>query len=330
MNSRSLFVHTAIALISVSGAYAVWKRSGPRAAEADQPVVVALSREELKELRFTAPQLNVSLQPRKDDRKEGYVWVTVSREGHPAISFRGGRYANHVLEGYLPLHAIRELGALGPAQLKEGGLEQPGESVHISSASGEWDLKIGTATVAGEGRRVLDARSQRVYLLPNDLLPKVDRAMGEMFETDLHGFPTEETTRVAIEYEGKQREALVGGRHDPPIFWSWKDDPEHPNQELTSWMEHLDRLLARMPAVTSSSPGEPELKVTYFRGNQERGFLKLWSCQHEERKVHCLAATERTIGFVDVGPAGEQIASDAGRILSTTGERIARPGSINH
>ncbi len=33
---------------------------------------------------------------------------------------------------------------------------------------------------------------------------------------------------------------------------------------------------------------------------------------------------------IDVGPAGEQIANDAGRIMSTTGERIARPGNMNH
>ena len=330
MNNKPLYVHTAIAVVSVSAAYAVWQRSGPRPVEADQPVVAPLSRNELKELLFIAPQNTLSLQPRKDDAGENYVWVTVSREGHPPVSFRGGRYANHVLDGYLPLHAIRELGTLGAAQLKEGGLEQTNESVRISSASGQRELKVGTATVAGEGRRILDTGNQRVYLLPADLLPKAERAMGEMFDTELHGFPADETTRVAIEFEGKQREASVGGRHDPPIFWSWKDDAEHPSQELTSWMEHVDRLMARMPAVTSNPPGEPKLKVTYFRGNQERGFFKMWGCQSEERKKHCLAATERTIGFVDVGPIGEQIANDAGRILSTTGERIARPGNINH
>jgi len=328
MNSKSLMVHAAIAALSLSAAYAVSRRSAPRAAEVERPMLADVSREDLKELRFSGAQVSVSMQLRKDDRKESYIWVTVAREGHPPVSFRGGRYANHVVEGYLPLRAVRELGVLGATQLREGGLEQPVDSVHISSASGERELKIGTPTVAGEGRRVLDLSSQRVYILPTDLLPKPEKAMMEMFETSLHGFPLDETTRVSIESEGKQREALVGGRRDPPIFWSWKDDPEHPNQELTSWMEHADRLSAKMPAVTSSNPGEPKLTVTYFRGEQERGFLKLWSCLHEERKVHCLAATEHTIGFVDVGGAGEQIANDAARILSSTGERVARPGNM--
>lgn len=328
MSSKSLAVHAAIALVSLSAAYAVFQRTGSRAAELNRPVILELSREQLKELRFGSGPTTVSLQSRADDRKESYVWVTVSREGHPPVSFRGGRYANRVLEGYLPLRAIRELGVLDPAQLNEGGLQQSTESVYVSTSSGERQFRVGTATIAGEGRRVLDPSSKRVYILPGDLLPKPERAMGEMFEMALHAFPSEEATRVAIESEGKQREALVGGRRDPPIFWSWKDDAEHPNQELTSWMEHLDRLMARMPAVASSDPGEPRLKVTYFHGDQERGFLKLWSCLRQERKVHCLASTEHTIGFVDVGAAGEQIVNDAGRILSSTGERVARPGNM--
>src|SRR5262249_21808891 len=151
----------------LSAAYAVSQRSASsRAQEAERPMLIELNREELKELRFTGAQVSVSMHLRKDDRKESYIWVTVSREGHPPVSFRGGRYANHVLEGYLPLRAVRELGVLDPTQLKEGGLEQPAESIHISSTSSERELKIGTATVAGEGRRVLDLSSQRVYIVP--------------------------------------------------------------------------------------------------------------------------------------------------------------------
>ena len=88
----------------------------------------------------------------------------------------------------------------------------------------------------------------------------------------------------------------------------------------------MERLIARLPAGVSTNPGEPKVKVTYYRG--DRGFLNLWDCVREERKVHCLAATERTVGIVDVGVAGEQVENDASRILSSAGERLARPGTV--
>ena len=55
---------------------------------------------------------------------------------------------------------------------------------------------------------MLDAR--HVYIVPTDLIPKAEKAMSEMFDSNLHGFPMDETTRMVIEYEGKRREAIAG------------------------------------------------------------------------------------------------------------------------
>jgi hypothetical protein len=267
----------------------------------------------------------LTLEPRLDDQKERYAWVTVAPEGKRPVSFRGGRYASHVLDGYLPLRAIRSLGKLSPAQLEEGGLKSANETVTLRTASGERKLVLGSATVAGEGRRALAPDSGRSFILANDLLPAPERAAQEMFDPALHAFSNDEVTQVAIESLGRRREAVSQGKLDPPRFWSWREDPEHPSQELTSWAQHLERMAGRAPIVVDN-PADPVLTLTYFHADQQRGFLKLWPCLHEERWIRCVGVTEHTVGFVEMGPVAEQIVNDAQRMLGVAprGEQAAR------
>jgi hypothetical protein len=182
----------------------------------------------------------------------------------------------------------------------------------------------GSADVAGEGRRVLDPSSGQVYIVSLDLVPAASRALPGMFDEALHRFAMDEITSIRIEVEGRTREALVGGRQDPPHFWSWKEDAEHPSQELTSWADHVERLNARFP-LPSPPEYEPALTITYFHNEERRGFLKLWACAPSGREMFCPSATEHTVGTVDLGPAGEQIIADASRMLSTTSPKMALP-----
>ncbi len=325
MNPRRLTFHTAAALVAVACAYSVANRSTSERPEMDPPPVFEVKDSELLELRFARGLTTLTLEPRLDDQKERYAWVTVAPEGKRPVSFRGGRYASHVLDGYLPLRAIRSLGKLSPAQLEEGGLKSANETVTLRTASGERKLVLGSATVAGEGRRALAPDSGRSFILANDLLPAPERAAQEMFDPALHAFSNDEITQVAIESLGSRREAVSQGKLDPPRFWSWREDLEHPSQELTSWADHLERMAGRAPIVVDN-PGEPVLTLTYFHAERQLGYLKLWPCLHEERWIRCVGVTEHTVGFVEMGPVAEQIVNDAQRMLGVAarGEQATR------
>ena len=325
MNPKRLTFHVAAALVAVACAYSVANRSTSERAEADPAPVFDLRDAQLLELRFARGLTTVTLEPRLDEQKERYAWVTVAPEGKRALSFRGGRYASHVLEGYLPLRPIRSLGKLSPTQLQEGGLTDASETVTLRTVSGERKLVLGSATVAGEGRRALATDTGRSFILGNDLLPAPDRAAQEMFDPVLHVFSNEEITQVAIESLGRRREAVSQGKLDPPRFWSWREDPEHPSQELTSWAEHLSAMAGRAPIVVDN-PGEPVLTLTYFHAERQLGYLKLWPCVHEERWTRCVGVTEHTVGFVEMGPVAEQIVNDAQRMLGVAarGEQATR------
>jgi hypothetical protein len=325
MNPRRLTIHSVAAVLALACAYAVAGRSSAKRDEVERPLVFDVRSSELRELQFARSSGTLTLEPRMDEQKARYAWVTVAPEGKRPVSFRGGRYASHVLEGYLPLRAIRTLGKLSQVQRQEGGLDGSTDTVTIAASTGERKLVLGSATVAGEGRRALASDTGQVFILANDLLPSPERAVLEMFDPSLHAFSSDEITRVTIASVGRAREAVVQGKLDPPSFWSWQEDLEHPSQELSSWAQHVERMTGRAPVVVDN-PGEPALTVTYFHADREHGFLKLWPCLHEDRRIRCVGMTEHTVGFVEVSPVAEQIVNDAQRMLGAVarGEHAAR------
>ncbi len=318
MNARRLAIHSFIAVAAVAFAYAVAVRSTAKHTEAERPLVYDIIEGELRQVEFARSGATLTLEPRLDERRERYAWVTLAPEGKRPVSFRGNRHAAHVLQAYLPLRAVRTLGILSPVQLREGGLEGSDETVTIRTGSGERHLVLGSATVAGEGRRALAPHSGQVFILADDLLPSPERAVREMFDPALHAFASDEITRMAIQALDRTREALSHPNQEPTTLWSWKEDPEHPSQELTSWAEHVERMGGRGPLL-SDDPGDPVLTVTYFHAEQPRGFLKLWPCAHEERWVRCAGMTERTVGLVEMSPVAEQIINDAHRMIGVGG-----------
>ena len=318
MNPRRLLTHFFIAAGMLAAAYLVSARPAAKRPESDKPVLYRATGDELRQVAFAGSTATLTLEPRIDDRQQPYPWVTLTAEPATAISFRGNRHAAYVLQGYAPLRAIRTLGHLTPAQLREGGLDGSMGTVVIRTTSGEFRLTLGTDTVAGEGRRVLAPESGEAFIVPSELLPAPDRAVREMFDPALHSFAPDEISRMTIQSLGRVREALSVSHQEGPTPWSWREDPEHPRQELTSWAEHVDRMIARGPVATSVS-GEPALTVSYFHAEQPRGFLKLWPCAAEERRVRCFGMTEHTVGLVELGAVAEQIINDAQRMLGASG-----------
>ena len=318
MNLRRLVAHFCIAAAAVAGAYLVSARPAAKRPDADKPVLYRATADELRQIAFASPTAALTLEPRTDDSQQPYTWVTMTAERRTPISFRGNRRAAFVLQGYAPLRAIRTLGHLTPAQLREGGLDGSLGTVTIQTVSGERRLVLGTDTVAGEGRRALDPESGEVFIVAGELLPSPDHAAREMFDSALHSFAADEISRMTIQSLGRVREALSVGHQEGPTSWSWREDPEHPSQELTSWAEHVERMIARGPIPTDVS-GEPVLTVSYFHAEQPRGFLKLWPCVPEDRRVRCFGMTEHTIGLVELSAVAEQIINDAQRMLGAPG-----------
>ncbi len=318
MNPRRLMAHSFIAAAALAGAYLVSARPAAKHPEVDKPVLYRATADELRQVAFARSAATLTLEPRTDERQQPYTWVTLTADGRTPISFRGNRHAAYVLQGYAPLRAIRTLGRLTPAQLLEGGLDGSMGTVTIRTTSGERRLVLGSDTVAGEGRRALAPDSGEVFIVAGELLPSPDRAVREMFDSALHSFAGDEISRITLQSLGRVREALSVSHQQGPTPWSWREDPEHPSQELTSWAEHLERMIARAPVATEVSD-EPVLTVSYFHAEQPRGFLKLWPCVPEERRVRCFGMTEHTIGLVEVGAVAEQIINDAQRTLGAAG-----------
>ena len=318
MNLRRLLVHFCIAAAAGAAAYLVSARPAAKRPDADKPALYQATADELRQVAFATSTGALTLEPRTDDRQQPYTWLTLTAERRGSISFRGNRHAAYVLQGYAPLRAIRTLGHLTPAQLREGGLDGSLGTVTIQTTSGERRLVLGTDTVAGEGRRALSPERGEVFIVAGELLPSPDRAVREMFDSSLHSFTGDEISRVTIQSLGRVREALSVGHQEGPTAWSWREDPEHPSQELGSWAEHLERMIARGPIATDV-PGEPVLTVSYFHAEQPLGFLKLWPCVPEDRRLRCFGMTEHTIGLVELSAVADQIINDAQRMLGAAG-----------
>ncbi len=185
----------------------------------------------------------------QDDAAAGKDDMIVERK---QLAFKGNASADKLLAAVAPFRAKRKLGA-EVADLAELGLDEPGATLTVVTASGEHTYELGQTVFGGDSRYLRDTSDGQIYLVDARVLRPlmsaqtslVDRALfpgslADIDEVEVEGAPG--TVRL-VQHNRADRQAA---------YWSIGPDGER-SEPAQAWLRKLMR--AR---VQSFLAGEPD------------------------------------------------------------------------
>jgi hypothetical protein len=237
------------AIFFVVAALLAWRAWNVEDATPDDeaPTIVDLAEDQLKSVRFTWPEGELSLL--RAPEREPVRWaVNLSRDekvkeapaapagdagvsdgdAGPAAppppprterkesSFPAGRTPLRSVERLAPLKATRKLGAVAADKLADMGLEEPDRKLIIESTSGKsWTLEVGAATYGNRGRYVREAGKSEVYLLDAAAIRGLEGPPRRLMEARVLPVPLEEITAVQVAAGDRRAEFTQVEREQP-------------------------------------------------------------------------------------------------------------------
>lgn len=306
MIGRGLVVHAAVLVCSAGAAFWVSTRGDEPVRRAEYKVDVWPGRPETFQQLVWEGQKKVSLERRSDNQGAFYVGTVekkvqvltpapedagVSKNEPPkqeTIRFVSVQEGKELVEALAPLRAYRALGVIGADRAAEFGLDKPEGTLRVTLGGTVHSLLVGASTPGGGDRYAKHEASGAVFAVPGEIVSKLMFAESRLFERDLHAFELEDITEVRIEAQGKTRslqripdrvlQTQQVERKGVEHFWADANTPVTPDETASNWMSKLGRLrpgeFVEKP-VGALGPESVLMRLAYFEGRREKGFLEL-------------------------------------------------------
>lgn len=313
--NRSAWVHLALLGAALVAAYLVWTRE-PTPSE--DTTVKVLSLPQLQRVQYEDTTHKVTIS-RRSDKTGDYDWVKVEKlqtkrtpvapvkspqapSPQPASAsaaanppkpprmqvtktwqpkdFKGNRTAGQLFAALTELPALRALGKVDAAKLKEFGLAMNQARLTLTSGSINRTFLIGGQTFGNMDRYIEDKGDQRVYIVHQRLLKDLEDAEHRLFEPQLHAFETKDFDRVVVQSQGA-RKVLIQHKRDTPATAFWTEegatDTGHGKDVYRNWLIKLFRLHATDYTDPNAPPKglKPHVNVSYYDRGKQIGFLEL-------------------------------------------------------
>jgi hypothetical protein len=230
------------------------------------------------------------------------------------MAFVGVKAAGELVEKLAKFSAVRALGKVDAGRAAEFGLDKPEGTLKIKIAGKEHVLTIGANTPGATERYAKYGASGEVFAISGDILQSLQFADSRLMERDFHAFELEEVTRIRVTRGGKSRELLrLAGKKDA---WADAATPTKADESFGNWMTKLARVrITDYVEAPAKLPAGPSVRVEYFVGERNAGFLELYEVSGEPGKEY-LGKSEHTRWFAKVlGSAAEQAVQDAATLF---------------
>jgi hypothetical protein len=337
---KPLFLHGALLLVSAGLAYSVWNKDEP--APEKQPGAVDVwsgNQASFSKLSFEGKTRKVRLESQKD--AVGYYYVTTVDKEEPAATdphagvqgapmkpaetkeakkettrFISVKAADTLVKSLSPLKAVRAVGKVEVSRNEEFGLDKPDGTLKLTIDGKEHTLVIGGTTPGGSERYARYQNSGEVFAISGDIAQSLMFGDSRLPEHDLHGFKSEEISKLRVQKGAKSRE-LVRVK-DKNEGWGDAATPGKQDETASNWLSKVGRLrgadFVEKPA-TMFKPEDAIVRVEYFDGSRSLGFVELYK-QPGEKGNDYLVRTEWERWYVKVtNSTAEQIEQDLGSVL---------------
>lgn len=229
---------------------------------------------------------------------------------------KGNEAATRLLERFTPLRGNRALGVLPQEKLKELGLTETTRSLELTLGSGVRAFKVSSANALLSAPYLLDAKDQRVYLVPGSLISDLDAATSRSVDRRLHTFAEPEYDAATVKIGDAERAFVQTGATVADLRIAPKATPDKPDEFARNWLHRVFALVPSEVFGKGEVPpgGEPKLegRIEYARGGKPIGFIELATGE----KNALLVRTEHSAGWVRVQIGAPELVADGRRIVS--------------
>jgi hypothetical protein len=282
MKAKGAALQAGMAGLGMVLAYAAWQKEPER--QPGESVIFDVTQNELQHVRYEDGPKWVELDRRKNG-DETHVWLKISPKADPKSptperEVRGNDSAEKLFERFAPLRAVRALGKLDAAKLKEFGLESPKKKLAISARGEKRTFSIGTPPAGVTAPYMKDERDGQVYVLSSSITSDLDAASTRLVDRALHAFKATEFDGIVLTVGAKKRELIQSGGETPMAAkLASKSSPQKPDALAKNWHDKIWRLYTTDVLGKGEQPrgGAPQVaaRLEYtFRG-KTRGFIEI-------------------------------------------------------
>ncbi|HEX7599935.1 MAG TPA: hypothetical protein VF518_17075, partial [Polyangia bacterium] len=322
-----------------TAAYLTWQRQPEL--QSGESFILDITNNELQLVRFDDEDAKswVELQPSSDangsfislhlsgkDAQEAKEAKdkTPAAKAIPERILRGSEAAKALFERFAPLRAVRALGVMEAAKLKDLGLATAKKHLTVQTRSGRRVFDLAPAPMGGTDPYLRDQADGRVFVVTRSILSDFQAASNSLVERHLHGFRLEDADRASMAAGSAKKEFRVARSADGHgVEIAASTTPDKPDSSARTWHERAFGLWATESLGKGEKPaeGEPELKLRleYFARGRSLGWVDLAeaappveavSTAAPAAKKTFYARSENTAGWVKLANDSESLFSE--------------------
>jgi hypothetical protein len=348
MKARGAAVMGSLAVVTLGAAYVTWQR--PKETKSDANVTVLdASKSSLQKIHYEDGTRFVDVTRQVDT--EPVVWLKQGfMEGKtpatpapvldagmlpdggakplppppapppPTRDLRGNERAEKAWEHFTPFEAVRALGKLSDAKLKELGLDASPKILDLTVAGTAHRFRVNQPTPGFIGTYVIDEPTREVYLLSAGILGEIEPSSTALVDRRLHAFKTVDIDSLSVTLEGQKQDFVISDAAIPQTTKiAFKERPDKPDEFAKNWHDKIwNRMIVTDVLGKGELPlkGEPNvvLRIDYFMKGQPKGYLELGKAPGA--LVEVFGRTENTAGWVGLHAGVEELALEAKKLVS--------------
>jgi hypothetical protein len=239
----------------------------------------------------------------------------------PTRELRGNERGEKAWEKFAPFEAVRALGQLSDAKLKELSLDQSPKLLTLSVAGTDHQFRVSNPSAGFVGQYVMDLRTKEVYLLSGGTLSEIEPSSTTLVDRRLHAFKATDYDAFTVTLaEGGQKTFVQTDANIPQTTKvAAKETPDKPDEFAKNWHDKIwNRMIVTEVLGKGEKPpaGEPTvlLRIDYFSKGKPKGWIEI--ARMPGVAVQVFARTENTAGWVALHTGVEEMALEAKKVVT--------------
>jgi hypothetical protein len=242
----------------------------------------------------------------------------------PTRELRGNERSDKAWEKFAPFEAVRALGVLADAKLKELALDQSPKLLELTVAGTGHRFRVSNPGPGAGfiGQYVMDEKSKEVYLLSGGALAEIEPSSTTLVDRRLHAFKGVDFDSFVVTLpEGGQKKEFVQTDAQIPQTTKIapKEHPDKPDEFAKNWHDKIwNRMIVTEVLGKDEKPsgGDPVvlLRVDYFMKGKPKGWLEL--ARAPTNAVQVFGKSENTAGWVALHAGVEEMALEAKKVVT--------------
>lgn len=240
----------------------------------------------------------------------------------PTRELRGNDRAEKSWEKFTPFEAVRALGQLPDAKLKELGLDASPKLLELTVAGTAHQFRVSSPGAGFVGQYVMNLRSKDVYLLAAGTLSEIEPSSTTLVDRRLHTFKAADYDSfvVTLVESGQKKEFVQTDAQIPQTTKvAPKEQPDKPDEFAKNWHDKVwNRMIVTDVLGKGETPpgGEPAvlIRVDYFQKGKPKGFVEI--ARSTGVAVNVFGRSENTAGWVALHTGVEEMALEAKKLVT--------------